>query len=271
MNEREWQEATETYRMFEYLAGKVSHRKWRLFACACVRLVWPLLPDGCRRAVEVAERLADGDAAPGEFESAWDAAEMAVEPYRRRYEEYRNLIHPLLRNEPPQPTDGQDLRAWWEAQDRYHEEVVLPQLTERGYADGPPDVAKRTAAGAALALLRMHDSTTLESDAATVAGGVTETLKVGPYEVWTDNVKAMVCRQCNLLRHLFNPFEKHRSEVWPATAITLAEALYAGEPCGFALHDALLEAGHLALAEHFQAEPCHPKGCWALDRILGKS
>jgi hypothetical protein len=31
----------------------------------------------------------------------------------------------------------------------------------------------------------------------------------------------------------------------------------------------LLEAGHAELAAHFQ-ERDHPKGCWALDLILGK-
>jgi hypothetical protein len=37
------------------------------------------------------------------------------------------------------------------------------------------------------------------------------------------------------------------------------------------LHDALLEAGHPELAEHFQQEQWHPKGCFALDLILGKT
>jgi hypothetical protein len=56
---------------------------------------------------------------------------------------------------------------------------------------------------------------------------------------------------------------------WPGTVLQLAESLYAGEDCCFALHDALLEAGHAELAEHFQ-EKEHPKGCWALDLVLGK-
>jgi len=55
---------------------------------------------------------------------------------------------------------------------------------------------------------------------------------------------------------------------WPSPVIKLAEALYAGEDCSFALHDALLEAGHPELAEHFAKE--HPKGCWVLDLILAK-
>lgn len=57
---------------------------------------------------------------------------------------------------------------------------------------------------------------------------------------------------------------------WPQSIVQLADALHNGGHCGFALHDALLEAGHPRLAEHFQ-EPAHPKGCWILDLILGKS
>ena len=44
------------------LPGEPSGRKLRLFACACARRVWPLFQaDVFRRAVELAERLADGD------------------------------------------------------------------------------------------------------------------------------------------------------------------------------------------------------------------
>ena len=53
--------------------------------------------------------------------------------------------------------------------------------------------------------------------------------------------------------------------------VQLAESLYAGQDCAFALHDALLEAGHAELAEHFREEKSHPKGCGVVDLVLGKS
>jgi hypothetical protein len=56
---------------------------------------------------------------------------------------------------------------------------------------------------------------------------------------------------------------------WAGSVVQLAESLYAGADCSFALHDALLEAGEAEMAQHFQ-EKEHPKGCWALDLILGK-
>ena len=79
--------------------------------------------------------------------------------------------------------------------------------------------------------------------------------------------------RCRLLHHVLgNPFRPYPAPPsWPSTVVQLAESLYDGQDCAFALHDALLEAGHAELAEHFWQETWHPKGCWAMDLILGKS
>jgi hypothetical protein len=79
--------------------------------------------------------------------------------------------------------------------------------------------------------------------------------------------------QTELLRHIIgNPFRPYPAPPsWPSTVVQLAESLYDGQDCAFALHDALLEAGHAELAEHFRSEQWHPKGCWVVDLILGKT
>ena len=64
MTETEWLECFAPEPMLIYLGERASPRKRRLFACACVRRIWPLLNDRLRQAVKVAERFADGGISP---------------------------------------------------------------------------------------------------------------------------------------------------------------------------------------------------------------
>jgi hypothetical protein len=64
--------------MLLFLRGRASDRKLRLFACACCRLVWHLIPDWrSRGAVLTAERSADGLAGEGDLRAARAAAPAA--------------------------------------------------------------------------------------------------------------------------------------------------------------------------------------------------
>ncbi len=80
MTEQEWLTSTDPQPMLEFLRGKASDRKLRLFACAYCRRIWDSLPkDACQKAVEIAERYADGQAANRELSSAYSAVVASAE------------------------------------------------------------------------------------------------------------------------------------------------------------------------------------------------
>src|SRR3954466_3508800 len=61
VSEQEWLVCEDPAPMLEFLRGKASDRKLRLFAVACCRRVWHLLTDASNRtAVEMAEVFAEG-------------------------------------------------------------------------------------------------------------------------------------------------------------------------------------------------------------------
>jgi hypothetical protein len=85
MTEAEWLTCTDPEPMLEFLSRqrsppKVTVRKMLLFASACCRRIWNVLPtDPCRKGVEIAERYADGLATDQELASAWSAVWASAE------------------------------------------------------------------------------------------------------------------------------------------------------------------------------------------------
>lgn len=181
---------------------KASARKLRLLACACCRLLWPLLKDaGSRRAVEASEQYADG--------------------------------------------------------------TIKQAALRRARASTPGRGASASTDRAATA------ASSAAADTASYAAEIA--LRIALELSYPGRQERQSRRLADLVRHIMgSPFQRStRPECLPASVVQLAESLYAGADCAFALHDALLEAGHVELAEHFQEE-AHPKGCWALDLLLGK-
>jgi hypothetical protein len=81
MTESEWLACTDPREMLAALhaAGLLPERKARLFAAACCRRIWPPLEEGpARRAIEVAERYADGKADEGELAGAVSDADATL-------------------------------------------------------------------------------------------------------------------------------------------------------------------------------------------------
>src|SRR5262249_2853888 len=132
---------------------------------------------------------------------------------------------------------------------------------------------------AALSMSRIAAESAKSAAWAAVRSGATEEAKAAAWAQY-DSVREVAQaaerqEQAALLREIIgNPFEEVAATTsCPLAVVQLAESLYAGVDCAFALHDALLETGQTDVAqfaEHFRAAG-HPKGCWALDLILGKT
>jgi hypothetical protein len=84
MTEEEWLTCADLTPMLEFLRGKASDRKLRLFAVACCRGTWETLyPADSRWAVEVAERYADGQVSQAKLAVA-QRATIAAMPFTFR-------------------------------------------------------------------------------------------------------------------------------------------------------------------------------------------
>jgi hypothetical protein len=176
-------------------------RQLRLYMVACCRQIWSLLDESSRRAVETAERHADGDVTLAELANA-------------------------------------NLQAC----------LALADIEE----DRSDNWATKAAVAAA-------------------EPGIMRVSWCCSYSRWSGHKEVNKVEQMTLLRHIIgNPFRPYPAPPnWPTAVILLAEALYQGEDCRHALHDALLEAAHPDLAEHFH-EAMHPRGCWVLDLLTGR-
>lgn len=260
MTEEQWHTHHDADSMVVFLGDKASARKLRLHACSCCRRIWGMLDSDCRCVVEMAERFADG-LIDEELLSCWrqlsiDRLDIAQSP----------LTHVDTRFFEWGPSEDGVLL------DRYlHSCGLNAQEARTIYAMSLPIAAVVKASSQLWSDSRGLGGGEADHYVARTFAGVCQVGREGVSR-WWQSYTAQRDIHAQVFRHLVgNPFRPYPAPTsWPSTVVKLAEAMYAGEYCSFALHDALLEAGHPELAEHFR-EKDHPKGCWAMDVILGKS
>jgi hypothetical protein len=250
MTEAEWLTCADPAPLLDFLSGRASERKLRLFAVACCRRIWRHLQHRpSRKIVEVCEEYADGRATRRKVNSAWEKAEMAY--------------------------DGIHLSGGGDVDQNPAQAVLYLGV------DLEVDEAAEMAAATYGALARGdayeqiwqtpgkdHDARWAEDDAIRRAAAAEEGRA-----------------QVDLLRCIIgNPFRPVSLDpAWPTPAVVaLAEAAYEGRalPSGeldalrlAVLADALEEAGctHADILSHCRAPGPHVRGCWLLDLLLSKS
>jgi hypothetical protein len=83
MTEQQWLECSDPQKMLEFLRGKASDRKRRLFAVACCWRVADLLTTSGKAGLQLAEQFADQLINQGELHGAWKAIGFPKESARR--------------------------------------------------------------------------------------------------------------------------------------------------------------------------------------------
>ena len=81
MTDSEWLSCEDPDPMVRALSAESHQRELRLFALACARRVWRLLPASLRATVDVAERFADGRASVAELIAAGATAQREAQAH----------------------------------------------------------------------------------------------------------------------------------------------------------------------------------------------
>jgi hypothetical protein len=280
MTETEWLTGDDTKAMLVYLTGKVSRRKTLLTLIACCRRFWHSMPDArSRRAIEVAERRADGVATAEELETAYaDAGIAAQELYAKHFGEFpvrRSFYGGCVGS-------AQDAALLVEPG---HEDAPWRQIGFIGW------IATDAYPLETLEELERREARRAEMVAASPGGlplsQVAEFLFGGEEATARDRlartaIQAEERAQAAILRELFgNPFRP--SPPLPASVLAwnegtvrrLAEGIY--EERAFdrlpILADALEEAGYddEPVLGHCRSAGSHFRGCWAVDLVLARS
>jgi hypothetical protein len=272
VTDAEWQACADPEPMLEFLRGKASARKLRLFAVACCRRVGHLLRDErSRRAVEVTERSADGQATEDELRAAAVEARLVVEGLGEEVGWGPIIEIAVLR--------AQEAAAWaceewpaWEAPRRAleAEELEAAARAERGAWQAWNDARK--------AREQMPEA---EWQALMVQRAQEWGAEQQGVQSARDSARSAARRaQADLLRELFGPSFPPLAAAaswlaWNgATVLRVAREIY--DEKAFArlpvLGDALEDAGcdHADLLAHCRSPRPHVRGCWVLDLLLGK-
>jgi hypothetical protein len=234
MTELEWLECISPEEMLAFLGERASPRKKRLFACACVRRIWPLLTDeSLRLAVKAAEQFADGKVSADVLAKARRKVKrLKTAPLLRR------AVEAILPEKEPILLRPRDIREAPSVIDATRSaRTAARALDARGEDDAPApfEPIRPLAALDAVELVRE------------IFGNPFRPVRIERnWLTWKDNLISRMAR------------------------IIYGKRCFRNLPI---LADALEEAGccEEELLSHCRKPVDHVRGCWAVDLCLGKS
>ncbi|MDB5306923.1 MAG: hypothetical protein JWO38_1125 [Gemmataceae bacterium] len=249
MTEAEWVACPDPMPMLEFLKGKASDRKLRLFAVACCRRGERHFIDPCQsKAVQAVERYADDRSAA----KAMTDAEHAVRRFDAIYFDERAPGH-----EAAYRTACVVIQA---TADR-----PLERLCSRNSPHWLDDVVWGTASAAGYAAIKAEEGAGRHYD---------------DWDYHVDLDRAIAAENvilAALFREVFgNPFRPVAADPsWlTSTTVALASGIY--RDWAFdrlpVLADSLQDAGceNDGVLVHCRSEGLHVRGCWVIDLLLGK-
>jgi hypothetical protein len=272
MNEADWSSCTNLRLMLDYLDGRLSDRQLRLFAVACCRTVWGLLRDeAMRRPVQIAERMADGQAKPGEQREVLQVIGSRV---NREYGVFLcggsegsgttyaamaavATLDPALRFTWYMGQTPSETHAAWDCVAMARAQTAKQAAREKRWqewCDLSPDPEEEPDE-------EWYERT---SDAG--------------YDAWDRELAVASSDHCVLLRDIVGPFpfrDVFFCSSWrSSTARAIAQSIYV-DPADHRhpiLADALEEAGctNADILSHCRQPGKHVKGCWVVDLLLHK-
>jgi hypothetical protein len=242
MTEAEWLACGNPRPMLEFLRGKMSERKMRLFAVACCRKIWFLLmAERSRQGIEIAEQYVDGLVGEDRLLEPW--------PVGGNY--------PELPGQSSQDENKAARFAWDAAQ--------MAGARPRGSAD--IHVLLREVmyySAGAMAWHIVGFAGTLYSASAWA-------------EAWNNVEADEYQEQTKFMRDIFgNPFRPINLTPSLLTSKVVSFATQMYESRDFSamplLADALNDAGcdNTDILNHCRQPGEHVRGCWVIDRLLGK-
>lgn len=266
MKEKQWLEATDPDILLDFIEGRLSDRKLRLFAYACCRRIWHLIPDArSQQSVLVAENYADGSITEEEIGIQWQLARDASNEAERRSEEMIPSWCDLdpVASPPPRWEEALDFAAaacehCLESPSKQGAKsaAMCARFAAGTYAASQLPDAPQWLAEEEYFRMRCTKVRRIESDASAVLGA----------------------EQAKLIREVSgNPFRPVAiDDRWlTSTVVDIAEAIY--EERAFdrmpILSDALMDAGcdSEEMITHCRGNGPHVRGCWVVDLLLGKT